>query len=331
MEKYDAFLFGNGLTLNLLNQLKEYVPVEKRYLLNLDDFLNAYINNNLNSNEVKTMNALYYEKTRSDKLHYNKILKKQLNIYYQSEKNYNIEYWFGIMLFEKKIEKLDYDAIMSAFPFLYNLWHNLLLEYLEYLQLNNLIINFNQSLIAILNNPTKIYTTNFDGLFDFIHPKHIHGSFVKNFKQPIDLVLKFEGDKIVHYKTVWGFNGEGKYNSLSEYYKEKHDRYFDFEFLFSEDIKINHLLIYGISFQPAGYLDLLKNTKQTHLIKYKNSYIDDHILKRMNYLQNTNRLNSITFAYFDEKDKIRYKHLAKIFGLKNVSYILSSEFKFTIK
>ena len=41
--KYDGFLYGNGLTINLLFQLKQYIPQEKQYLLNIDGFLQKLV------------------------------------------------------------------------------------------------------------------------------------------------------------------------------------------------------------------------------------------------------------------------------------------------
>ena len=36
---YDGILFGNGMSINLISQLRKYVPEEKQYLLNLDSFI----------------------------------------------------------------------------------------------------------------------------------------------------------------------------------------------------------------------------------------------------------------------------------------------------
>lgn len=41
--KYDGIIFGNGMTLNLFNQLKVHIPKEKQYLFSIDEFLkNSY-------------------------------------------------------------------------------------------------------------------------------------------------------------------------------------------------------------------------------------------------------------------------------------------------
>lgn len=44
---YDSILFGNGLTINLLNQLKPFIPPEYSYLLTFDGFMSAFINGTL--------------------------------------------------------------------------------------------------------------------------------------------------------------------------------------------------------------------------------------------------------------------------------------------
>ena len=48
---YDALLFGNGLTLNLLYQLKPYIPENKHYLFFINTFLQHWINGNLTPRE----------------------------------------------------------------------------------------------------------------------------------------------------------------------------------------------------------------------------------------------------------------------------------------
>lgn len=57
---YDGIMFGNGLTTNLLSQIKEFVPQEKRYLLNIDDFLKQWINNKLTIREERIFYSCIY-------------------------------------------------------------------------------------------------------------------------------------------------------------------------------------------------------------------------------------------------------------------------------
>ncbi len=40
--KYDAILFGNGMTINLITQLKQFIKNDKLYLLDINDFLKAF-------------------------------------------------------------------------------------------------------------------------------------------------------------------------------------------------------------------------------------------------------------------------------------------------
>lgn len=41
--KYDGVMFGNGMSLNLLQQLKSLAPKDKQYLLDINDFLKFWI------------------------------------------------------------------------------------------------------------------------------------------------------------------------------------------------------------------------------------------------------------------------------------------------
>ncbi len=45
--KYDAFLFGNGLTVNFFQNLNPKIPLDKESLLNIDAFLVEFSNRQL--------------------------------------------------------------------------------------------------------------------------------------------------------------------------------------------------------------------------------------------------------------------------------------------
>lgn len=76
---YDLFLFGNGLTINLLNQLKHFIPIEKYYLLNIDIFLRTYINDSLTNREQNIINILYQGNSSPDILRKNRKLRNELS------------------------------------------------------------------------------------------------------------------------------------------------------------------------------------------------------------------------------------------------------------
>lgn len=329
---YDLFLFGNGLTINLLNQLKPFIPIEKHYLLNIDSFLITYINDSLTSREQNKINILYRGNSSSDIYIKNKKLRNELSKFYEHCDG-NIEYWFGVDLFNKNNTNYDYEIIQSIFPVLYNIWFDVLYDYLDYSNLLTKISSFNKSINKILNKPLKNITTNFDWLFDELNPEHIHGSFVENIKQYNDLILEFEDDSknTFKFKTCWGHNGIGKGIILHEYFsKNMYANLFTYDFLFNLNLSFDNILIYGMGFQKSGYTKALEKVDEIYYKPQTGGVIDEHILIRLLAMQNRNQLKSITFAFYSDSELNYYEELTELYNLKNVTYIRSSEFNFTI-
>ena len=126
--KYDGFLFGNGLTVNLFQKLKSKVPKDKKFLLSIDEFL-VEISEGKNKEIDNYIFELLYKEDLSNRYNFQK-LKQEINRYYVSGGNSNIEYEFGKYLFLKETVAYDYDLMMSLFPYLYNIWYNIVYKYI---------------------------------------------------------------------------------------------------------------------------------------------------------------------------------------------------------
>ena len=76
---YDALLFGNGLTLNLLYQLKPYVPPNKHYLFSINTLLQKWIDGNVSPREENMLYTAIYgnQKNMQKKLEY---IKRELKL-----------------------------------------------------------------------------------------------------------------------------------------------------------------------------------------------------------------------------------------------------------
>lgn len=324
-------LFGNGLSLNLISQLKPLIKSDKQYLLHIDDFLTAFIANQLSPREESRIFKLFYDKKDTTNLIFFKKLKEAFNQYYKAHDS-NIEYWFGADLFTKEEAwEYDYPAIKTSFPFLYNIWHEIMLDYLSYLNLNQSLDNFEESIISIVGRDGHIFTTNFDRLFEGLKPDHIHGSFVKGIKKKEELAYTRRSKTTFDYKCLWGWNGIGKLEEISKIREiPGHQKYFDLDFFFDKNINMRNILIYGIGFQNSGYEKKLSAS----MPKYKNptigGIIDEHILIRLKEMQNLGQLRKITFAYYSESDYQHYEYLSDYFGLSEVSFIKSSSLPFSI-
>ncbi len=184
MTKYDGLLFGNGMSLNLLQQLRKYIPVGKQYLLDVNSFLKCWINGEITKREERIFyNSLYGNK--SNKWDFFEKLKNEMKLYYK-QYNADIEYVTGVLLFKES----EFKDMLIFFPAFYNIWNIILMEYLKYLNLLPVIENYYESAKIILGNPKYIYTTNFDLFAETIKPEHIHGRFLVHLKKYEDVIYK---------------------------------------------------------------------------------------------------------------------------------------------
>ena len=121
---YDGIMFGNGMTLNLLLQLKAFIPQNKRYLLDINDFLKSWVEDKLTQREERIFYTAIYG-NKADKWKFYEVLKNETATYYE---NYDadIEYTLGTLLFKKS----EYKDIILFFPAFYNIWYIILKDYL---------------------------------------------------------------------------------------------------------------------------------------------------------------------------------------------------------
>ena len=57
---YNGVMFGNRMSLNLLQQLKSLVPKDKQYLLDINDFLKFWIKGKISKREEKIFYTSLY-------------------------------------------------------------------------------------------------------------------------------------------------------------------------------------------------------------------------------------------------------------------------------
>lgn len=326
--KYNSLLFGNGLTLNLLYQLQPYIPENKCYLLSIDSFLKEWIKGGISQREE---NKLYTAMYGKDKYKHQKfeMIKDDLNVYFQTYSS-DLEYFLGATLFDKKNDLLK--RVKTVFPLFYNAWWIILAEYLEYQDLNNRINNYYQQVAGIVTEPGYIYTTNFDLFADSLHPKHLHGRFLPHIKDYNDILFHSYNDgKDNYYKYVWGHNGIGKF-SLIQQLRAYYDcsSYFDFNFFFDSDLKIDNMLIYGMGFKKSGYISQLQEKYPRYQKAAFGGIIDEHILVRISGLQESGKLNQVDVTYYDESEREHLHEVLEACMVPNYRLISCQDFDFHI-
>ena len=330
-DKFDAILFGNGMTLNLFYQLREYIKAEKQYLLDIDSFLKYLIEDKLTHREEQCVFKVFYRKNSHENNKNFSVIKDELRKYYQ-EGNANIEKIMGRALFGE----VNYNGglIRTIFPILYNIWFDIVYQYIVHIGLEEYMKNFYTSIKQLVSKEALIYTTNFDYLADnYLEVKHIHGSFIKGVSNINEAILGAKNDKEFYFKYIWGWNGLGKLSVMEEIkYISNSDKYFNFDF-FYKDVEIDNLLIYGMGFQQAGYISesFLEEYPQYRNNLSIGTVVDEHILIRIKGLQNLGKLNNVTISYHWEEEKEYFEMLFNTYEIQNVQYINTSEFAFNAK
>ncbi len=330
MNKFDGLLFGNGLSICLLDQLKVHIPENKRYLFNINDFLKLLAKNGLNKREDNKVFSSFYNK--SDSFSYKNYvkLKSNLTLYFMNH-DADFELHFGSDLFQTKECDYDFELLKTLTPFLYNIWHQILLDYIMSLGLDMKMKVFMNCVKDSLYSNPSIFTTNFDRFAEILEPQHLHGRFVYPYKYLKDLELCQIDVNTFYYKCIWGWNGIGKYNMINEVMRfPDFKNHFDFDFFYQNELNINHLLIYGIGFKKSGYIDKISMVNPMYKEPVIGGIIDEHILLRIKSLQTQKMLHRITFAYYNEDDLLHYKSLTKLFELRQVEYVKSTEFKYSV-
>lgn len=324
--EYNGVLFGNGMTLNVLSQIKDDIPKDKRYLLNIDDFLKGWIENKITEHEVRVLYSALYGNDKS-KWSFFDILKEETKSYYKKY-NADIEYVMGKLLFQES----EYKDVITFFPIMYNVWYIILSDYLYYLNLWSKVDCFYEDVVKKTGHPLYLWTTNFDLFAEKVNPMHIHGKFLQKIKNYNDIVFKmFNENKNYYYKYIWGHNGMGKLGIIREIMKyHDYKKYFDFDFFFNNNIRMKKLLIYGMGFRKSGYVSELKKKFHRYEQPAFGAIIDEHILDRIRVMLEAGMIEEIYITYFGEKEKSHLQAVMNEIGINTFELIRCEEFEFKV-
>lgn len=327
---YDALLFGNGLTLNLLYQLKPYIPENKHYLFSINTFLQHWINGSLTPREENRIYSAIYgnQKNMQKKI---ELIKKELVLPVEKYSS-DLEYFLGDTLFDSSEEAKSLKNIKTVFPTLYNIWYIVLMEYLQYQNCDSKIQNYYNQVSQMTGNPQYIWTTNFDLFGESLHPEHLHGRFVQSLKHYKDVIFHtFNHEEEFYFKYIWGHNGIGKLNLINQLQSfSDYSKFFDFGFFFDDDIKISNMLIYGMGFKNSGYIQQLKSAYSRYNKPAFGGIIDEHILLRIKGLQDTEKLEHLDVTYFNENERTHLQEVLNECQIKNYRLIKCQNFNFHI-
>lgn len=318
--EFDAILFGNGLTLCYQKQIQSLIPYKYKHALYFDDYVEAIINNSITPREKNNLMKMFKPKYNYS---FEIILMELKKVKEEFSKGF--EWTWGKLLTDPS-HFADYKVTIDCLPVIYNLWYCNLKSLISFLGIQGTEITFAQSLRQYLCDGGRIFTTNFDGFFDSLNPEHIHGHFVEGLSTYRDLIWYKSTNDEFYYPFIWAPAEVGKMNMIEKFKQiSSHSKYYNFDF-FHYPIRANNILIFGMSFTRAGYMERLEE----YDIKYrKNKFgtcIDDHIIERLKSLQESESLGKITFAYYDESSKSHYENIISDYGLQNADVISSTYF-----
>ena len=331
--KYDTLLFGNGLTLSLLNQISAlpFISESDKTILNLNSFVTSFLNNP-EENIAYDKHQAWFANPFELKLGYSeqvKILSEKMKDFFSNEihmsnieiiKKYGFEYWAGEHIFDKEFK--------SSFEILYslnNLWYVIVYSRLVELRKKypkiKKIIKENQKFVSQFPN---ICTLNFDLFCDSSSTTkiaHLHGRFLDDIKNFGDLVY-FEFPDLrgrFEYPYLLGSSGHEKNCRLYRIMKSKGitNKYYDLKFFFDDSVQWGKLLIFGISFLNSSFLS------DAFLSKYPEyrganplGGVDNHILYRLQYLRQKGSVREITLACWNNDDFSHYQAINDNYSLK---------------
>lgn len=331
-QKYDGLLYGNGLSILLLSQLKQIASPKYVYEFSFSDFTQRFAENTITEREKRELSKLF------DSLFNSRGVRNTYDDYRQyisgviKEKGVDFEQILGRSLISNDIDKQSQAAVLhSIYPVLYNYWGNNTVGLINSIFKDDYLSSFCESIKLVLSENAFVFTTNLDAFTDRLKPEHLHGRFVSPFNCEKDLVYKFAGNNgDYYYKFIWGHNGAGKFNLIRGMHNSFDDwgKFFGWGFFYDNQFRIENLLVFGMGFKNSAYSSAISPYHEQAI--QQGFVIDDHILFRLNKLQNNGQVKAITIAYYSEDEKNRFEELASVYELRNTVIIPSNEFDFKI-
>lgn len=325
---YDSFLYGNGLSKGTLYGLIDIGSNSKfdRYL-DFNTFMKEFIEAESHRKLKRDFENLFDLHSKEYKGN-REIVIKTLREEYEQISTYGFERWVSKGVFSDKSVAGSGEKLFSYL--IYNYWYSIIVKEILYRKKAiQFIEEYSIKFLNLINHKDNIYTTNFDMIHDnVLNPKHIHGKFSYPFSHVKDIIYKFLSPDEFEYKFLLGTNGFEKLNRIHRV-KQYHDRPFDDDFFFSNNIDLGHLLVYGLAFGRAEIMnDAFLSEYPKHMSNNLIMSVDGHIILRLQALYEMNKLDKVTITYYSESDIKNYmlvfkgSPLNKIIELKKCTEIV---------
>ena len=329
--KYDTLLFGNGLTLSILNDIQEncfhLLNKQERRLCNQNDFIahllccpvNSPTYNGLlricthdSSSDYEIYQIIKAHEKAKEEFNQVDILSGQKHVDYIRENGF--EAWGGLHCFDKEtsIYKRNKELVYSINNYWFYLFRKKVLSKPE---VKKIVWQTSQKVLHFQNR----LTLNFDTIVDWLCPiEHLHGSFVSDFERWGDLLYFTYGINLFEYPYIFGTNAFEKQDRINRIQAlGKEGDYYRLSFFYDDERYYGDLLIYGISFSESNIK--LFSSIPSNLVEqsyYYHNCLDGHILSRLSYLQRTGKVRKITITSYKKSEVERYRRLIGLFNLE---------------
>lgn len=321
---YDSIIFGYGLTLEANYRIRNLrLPYYSEKYLDfntlLADFVNAKEHSRIRLDYFKLVDIL-----NNDILLVHEEVRQTLKEKFDDITTIGFERWVSRYLLSNN--QVTEDSKLAIY-LLYNFWFSKIdSEVLSDKRALKIINDLSDNIMNKSNNDVKIYTTNFDTMFDkTLSPAHLHGKFKVPFIKANQIINHFISETEFEYDFLFGTSGYEKMTRLDKI-NEIDNQVYDLDFFFDLSINIGHVLLIGLSFSETEVIPEEILSKHTSLNQsFIFNSVDGHILLRLKILKDNNQLSQITYAYYSEAGKEHFRRLIDGTSLEGIVNFIDSK------
>jgi len=305
---YNSMIFGNGMTLYTMAKIRQSTEILYKEYLDCNNFINSLIQSKIHQ-KIRRDYYKLFDENNPQNIKYRDLSFVRFKEDFDLISKLGFERWVSAKMFEKGKEPSVYDKLASYL--IYNYWFSVA---------DNIISNSNTahriidktatSFLSKLTSDDRIFTTNFDSLYDdVLNPQHLHGRFQLPLKKFRDVRYKSLSSTEFEYKFLLGSNGLEKSTRINRII-DFNEKIYELDFFVDDSIFYGYLLIFGLAFGRTKFMtdEFLEEYPQ-HKTNRLVLSVDGHIIFRLEKLLELGRLEKITLSYYSKSDLDNYKFI----------------------